>query len=279
MENLMDHQVLMAILQFAILLVVLKALSMMFKIIRKKREIGIGVTFLQSALQAFIAIYSVIQILEPFFTGKGDLMSGLIKASPFIAVVLGFILQESLANILQGLVLILFKPFQIGSRIRLVNSNISGIVTDINLNNTMIQNLFTSAVIIVPNSVIAKEVIENFHYDNILHKYYLDIQISYNSDIDHAIELIKDIVSRYSTDSRTREEIQQGVEEVQVLVQKLDINGVNLRCPVYSKEISDNFIACSNIRHDIVKEFRDQNIRMPYSQDVKIINLKEEPIQ
>lgn len=275
----MDHQVLMAILQFAILLVVLKALSMMFKIIRKKREIGIGVTFLQSALQAFIAIYSVIQILEPFFTGKGDLMSGLIKASPFIAVVLGFILQESLANILQGLVLILFKPFQIGSRIRLVNSNISGIVTDINLNNTMIQNLFTSAVIIVPNSVIAKEVIENFHYDNILHKYYLDIQISYNSDIDHAIELIKDIVSRYSTDSRTREEIQQGVEEVQVLVQKLDINGVNLRCPVYSKEISDNFIACSNIRHDIVKEFRDQNIRMPYSQDVKIINLKEEPIQ
>lgn len=275
----MDHQVLMAILQFAILLVVLKALSMMFKIIRKKREIGIGVTFLQSALQAFIAIYSVIQILEPFFTGKGDLMSGLIKASPFIAVVLGFILQESLANILQGLVLILFKPFQIGSRIRLVNSNISGIVTDINLNNTMIQNLFTSAVIIVPNSVIAKEVIENFHYDNILHKYYLDIQISYNSDIDHAIELIKDIVSRYSTDSRTREEIQQGVEEVQVLVQKLDINGVNLRCPVYSKEISDNFIACSNIRHDIVKEFRDQNIRMPYSQDVKIINLNEEPIQ
>jgi small-conductance mechanosensitive channel len=276
MKTILENKVVFSFIILIALFLFLKISNFIFKKIRSKRDVGIGVTFLQSAFQAIVVIYSLYHIFVLFIGNQETAFSeNLIKASPFIAVVLGFILQESLANILQGMVLIIFKPFQIGSRIRLVNSNISGIVTNINLNNTMIQNISTSAVMIIPNSVIAKEVIENFHYDESLHKYYFDIQISFYSEIDKAIALIKEVVGRYSVDARTDQEKSDGIDKVQVLVQRIDIHGVNLRCPVYSKEIADNFLACSNIRHDIVNEFRENNIRVPYSQDFKIINLKE----
>lgn len=277
MDGLLDNRAIKIIVILVATLVISKVIRIAYNQIKKKKSVGIGFTFLQSAIQAGLVIFCIIEIIgEVLGDKKGAFLANLLQASPFIAVVLGFILQESLSNIIQGIILILFKPFEIGARIRLVNHNISGIVTNINLNNTMIQNLTTSAVTLVPNSVIAKEMIENFHYKDSLHKYYFDIQISFYSDIDKAIELVKKVVSTYSVDGRTEEQRKSGVEEVQVLVQRIDLNGVNLRCPVYTEDIAQNFIAMSNIRHDIIIEFHRENIRVPYSQDIKIINLNQE---
>jgi len=263
MREILENKFYHTILLLIIMLVMLQVTNLVFKgIIKKKKRIGMS--FFRGILQGCIVIFFIFQIGGQF-DKFSDSIDTIIQSGSLIVVLLGFILQQSLSNIVHGMVLVAFKPFEIGSRIKLVNMNITGVVTNINLNNTMIKNLATSAILIIPNSVIAKEIIENFHYEEMVHKYYFDIQVSYLSDIDLAIQLVKDVVAKYSLDMRSEEDKRNKVEQVEVLVQGLDVNGVNLRCPVYTEDISSNFIACSNIRLDIVKEYKKYNIQISCS--------------
>lgn len=250
------------------MVVVLQITNIIFNKIIQKKTKRIGISFFRGIFQAVIVIIFLIKIGGVFDLDSGT-FEKIMQSSSLIVILLGFILQESLSNIVHGMLLVTFKPFEIGSRIKLVNMKITGMVTNINLNNTMIKNLATSAILVIPNSVMAKEIIENFHYDEeMVHKYYFDIQISYSSDIDLAVALIKLVVAKYSLDMRTDEERENNVEQVDVLVQGLDIYGARLRCAVFTEDISSNFKACSNIRLEIVKEFKKQGIYISTNQAV-----------
>ena len=58
--------------------------------------------------------------------------------------------QESLGNIINGMVMSSSRPFEVGDRIRLVNGDITGWVEDITIRHTVIRTFLNSRVII-PN--------------------------------------------------------------------------------------------------------------------------------
>ena len=73
---------------------------------------------------------------------------------------IGFALQSSLKNIIAGTLLSYSKTFQIGDRIRILSKNITGYIEDITLRHTVVRT-FTNERVIIPNSVLADEIVVN----------------------------------------------------------------------------------------------------------------------
>ena len=88
-----------------------------------------------------------------------------------------------------GMFLSFFRPFKIGDRINLMEKNIAGIVEDISLRHTVIRT-FENNRVIVPNSVVNMEILENANFEEDKVCRFLDISVGYNSDIEKAMDII-----------------------------------------------------------------------------------------
>ena len=113
---------------------------------------------------------------------------------------------------------------------------------------------------IIPNSVINKAIIENSNYNNDYIGNYMEIAVSYESDLELAMEVMRDTIASHPlvTDIRT-----EG-NKVNVAVKELGDDGIILKATVWTRNLDDNFAACSDIRRLIKKNFDAKGISIPY---------------
>lgn len=190
-----------------------------------------------------------------------NISGALIASSSLLVAVLGFAAQESLNNVLSGIMIAKSKPFDIGQRVVIEEKNITGTIVDITLRHTVIRK-FNNATVIIPNSVMNMVVIENSSYNENKIANFLDITVAYESNIHKAIEIVRDVVIEH--------ELYLPDYDPCVLVRNLGMNGYNVRATVWTDTISDNFKACSDIRVEIKRRFDDAQIEIPYGH-IKII--------
>jgi small-conductance mechanosensitive channel len=121
--------------------------------------------------------------------------------------------------------------------------------------------------IIVPNSVINKELIENSSFINQRASAFVDVIITYDSDLDLAREIIARVVTGHPDfdDPRTPEQIQQGAPKTRVFVRNLGLYGIELRASMWTCHVNVNFGACSDVRCGILREFEAAGIRLASS--------------
>ena len=122
----------------------------------------IHIKFLKSILIAVVWIIAITSIASQFDALSG-IANTILAGSGIIAAVLGLAAQESFANIFSGLLISIFKPFDIGDRIKIVGDDTAGFVEDITLRHTVIRT-YMNVTIIIPNSVIGSSKIENTSY-------------------------------------------------------------------------------------------------------------------
>lgn len=202
-----------------------------------------------------IAIYNVPSLRT--------LASSLLAGAGILAVAIGFASQQALGNVISGVFVIIFKPFRINDRLKI--RDLTGIVEDITLRHTVIRD-FENKRIIIPNSVISNEVITNsdFIEDKICK--WIDIGISYNSDIDKAKEIMRNEVLRHPlhVDPRTPEQLEKGDPEVPVRVLLLGESSVNLRAWAWAKDSADAFVLACDLYESIKKRFDADGIEIPF---------------
>lgn len=258
--------ILIAIITITCSFALIKIVDLFFRLITKRTKMQdeLHIKFIKRIIKGIIIIVGIFYICNQIEFLKTYVLS-IVASSSLLVVVLGFAAQEALANIINGTFLTIFKPFNIGDRVKLVNLNIVGIVEDISLRHTIIRT-FENVRILIPNSTINKEIVENTNYtdENICN--FLDIKISYDSDIDKARNIIRDLVRnhRYFIDYRTEVDKEKGMDDVRVLVKNLANSGIDLRCYIWTKTIGENFEMCSELRRDVVKAFKNNNIEIPY---------------
>lgn len=233
----------------------------------------IHIKFLKNVLIAVIWIISITSIASQF-QGFSKLANTILAGSGIIAAVIGLAAQESFANIFSGLFISLFKPFNIGDRIRVVGDDTAGYVEDITLRHTIIRT-YTNVRIIIPNSIIGNSKIENSTYSKGA-SYPIEVDIAYES-IDkqkRALEIMEEIVSSHPKfyDRRSEAEIKQGVKPVSALCTELGASGIHLKVLMWTEEFGDNAQACSDCRLEIVKRFNKENIEITYNKLVVINN-------
>ena len=219
-----------------------------------------------------ICIYACLSMITPL----SSLLNTLWGSAGVVALIIGLAAQEAVGNFVNGLMISFFKPFKVGDLIRINNGQYVGSVVDISLRDTTIQT-FENTKIIVPNSIINKEVLENISDNNSMKANFLLLEISYDSDIDKAIEIIKEevLAHPYFFDYRTPQQIKDNVPLVTTLLTNFNESGIELKTTIYSKDAgSGNRMLC-DLRMSLLKRFNKEGIDIPYPHRTVIIKKEQ----
>ncbi len=221
--------------------------------------------FLYNIIQATIYLLGILFAIDQI-PQLSSIVKTLLAGSGIIALGISLSAQESLNNIVSGLFIAIFKPFEVGNRIRIVEGNITGLVEDITLRHTIIKT-FTNTRVVIPNSTMNKSIIENSNLIDSRASSYIDIQVAYESDVRKAIEIMSEVVGGHPKylDIRTPEDIEQDKPKVKVYVRELGDSGISLRASMWTKTVDENFDACSDIRLQLKERYDAEGIEIPYT--------------
>ena len=106
-----------------------------------------------------------------------------------LSIGIGFGLQNIASNVVSGFILIFERPIKIGDLVEIMDVNIFGRVSSINLRSTVIVSLDEKE-IIVPNSQLITESVHNLTHANNLFRLRVQVGVSYGSDV----ELVKNVL-------------------------------------------------------------------------------------
>lgn len=188
----------------------------------------------------------------------------LFAGAGIMVVIIGLAAQQAFSNIIAGIFIILSKPFRVGDRIK-VGSLEYGIVEDITLRHTVIVN-FENKRIIIPNSVVSNETIMNDTIDDPKVCRFIEVGISYDSDIDLAMRIIREEAMKHPLclDNRSPEQIADGMPKVNVRLISFGDSSVNLKAFVWTHDSAAAFQMHSDINIAIKKRFDAEGVEIPY---------------
>jgi len=144
----------------------------------KKREDTL-IRIFNGALRIVILILAILMILQELGLKIGPLIAG----AGIVGLAVGFGGQYLIRDIISGLFLILENQYRIGDSIDI--NGVSGLVEDISLRKTTLRDI-NGTVHHIPHGEI--KLVSNL--SNNYARVNLDIGISYNTDLDHAISVI-----------------------------------------------------------------------------------------
>lgn len=207
-----------------------------------------------------IAIGAIVSLIPKLKALAYTLFAG----AGILVAIIGFAAQQAFSNIVSGVFIIIFKPFRVGDMIK-VGALEYGIVEDITLRHTVINN-FENKRIIIPNSVISSENIINDSIKDTKVCRWIEVGISYDSDIDLATKIIQEEATKHYSciDNRTTEEKQKNIHQVRVRLINFGESSVNLRAYVWSDDAFNAPQMHSDINIAIKKRFDNEGIEIPF---------------
>ena len=218
--------------------------------------------FLRHAFRALIYMVGI-SIAIYSMPSLRVLASSMLAGAGVLAVAIGFASQHALSNIISGIFIVIFKPFRINDRLQISNQN--GVVEDITLRHTVIRD-FENRRIIIPNAKISDEVIVNADFgDNKICKW-IDVGISYDSNLELAKLIIKDEISKHplSIDVRTPMEMESGAELVNVKVINLGDSSVDIRAWAWANNSTDAYNMKCDLLESIKLRFDKEGLEIPF---------------
>lgn len=220
------------------------------------RFLGHAITALIYILGFSFAVYSVPSLKA--------VATSLLAGAGILAVVIGFASQEALSNVIAGVFIVLFKPYRIHDRV-VIKDTMSGVVEDITLRHTVIRD-FQNRRIIIPNSIIGNEVVVNSNYGDDQICKWLEIGISYDSDIDLAKAIITDEATKHPNLIDVRGALEKANNEplVQIRVIELADSAVLLRAWLWAKDPASGYTMKCDLLESIKKRFDEQGVEIPF---------------
>jgi small-conductance mechanosensitive channel len=181
-----------------------------------------------------------------------------------LAVIAGVASQEALSNLVGGLFIIAFKPFKLGDVIK-IDELMVGTVSDITLRHTIIRN-FENKMIVIPNAIINKEKLINYDLGERMCCQWIEVGISYDSDIDVAKRIMREECEEhpYIMDNRTELDKYNSENKVIVRVIDLDDSAVTIRAWAWSANFNDAFTMKCDLYESIKKRFDKEGIEIAF---------------
>jgi len=134
----------------------------------------------------FLVIITVLSML-------GIDLTGFVVAGGIVGIILGFALQNTIANLFSGIFLQWEKPFKIGSYVRI--GDIEGFVSDVSIMSTKIRGL-DGTVTRIPNYSVFQSNIINYHA-LVARRLEFIIGIAYKEDVEKAYEVIRKVLESH----------------------------------------------------------------------------------
>ena len=145
--------------------------------------------FLKNSIKFFIGLFAILYIIMtvPVFKSKAAFI---FSGAGILAAIIGFAAQAALSNLIAGVFIVIFKPFRVGDYIKLDEKRI-GIVQDITLRHTVINN-FENKRLIIPNSIISTESVLNHTIEDSHVLSFNDFKLGVFADLDLVKQIIEE---------------------------------------------------------------------------------------
>ena len=187
-----------------------------------------------------------------------------VEIAPFIATlgvagfVLGFALQGTLSNFASGLMILIYRPYDVGQIIEA--AGVKGIVDSMNLVSTTIKT-FDNQIVVVPNGEIWGGVITNVTGSN-TRRVDMVFGISYTDDISKAAKILENIVSNHELVLKEPEPV--------IKLHELADSSVNFVCRPWVKT-GDYWTVYWDVTRAVKERFDAEDVSIPFpQQDVHI---------
>lgn len=266
-DNAIEHLVLIGITYGVVIIiafVIRKILSSMIH--RNSQLIGEDPTkyvFLKNSITFLLFTIATFWILHkiPYFHSLG---SALFASAGILAAIIGFASQKAFSNIIGGLFILIFKPFRVGDVIEISN-NKKGVVEEITLRHVVIRD-YEARRVIIPNSAISDETIINSSITDEKIRKHITFGISYDSDVNTAIEIIREEAEKHPffVDNRTPEEIANKDPKVLIRMVSWDDSSVTLKAYVWSKDNDESFAMHCDLLKSVKARFGESGIEIPF---------------
>jgi len=214
-----------------------------------------------STLGNLVLAIGILFALAQIGISLGPLLAGLGIAG----FIIGFALQDSLSNFASGMMILFYRPYDVGDVVEL--NGVAGQVEQMSLVNTTI-NTFDNQRIIVPNTMIWGGIIKNVTAQE---KRRVDMMfgIAYSDDIEMAENLLKEIVASH--------ELVLADPEPIIRLHELGDSSVNFIVRPWTK--TENYWAVYwDITRGVKLRFDQEGVSIPFPQrDVHFIPAANQP--
>ncbi len=219
--------------------------------------------FLMNSVKFFVGVIGILIIIFtiPVLRAKATFI---FSGAGILAAIIGFAAQAAISNLIAGAFIVIFKPFRVGDFIRLDESRV-GIVEDITLRHTVINN-FENKKLIIPNSVISTESILNNTIDDSKVLSFNNFNIGLYADIDLARKIIQEEVKKLNyTMDNPESNISESKDKVDVRVISTFDSNIHLRAYVWISEPFEEYRNRAILFEEVHKRFVKEGIEMPKS--------------
>jgi len=221
-----------------------------------------SIQFLKNSLKFLVSIIALLVIVFsiPVLRSKAAFI---FSGAGILAAIIGFAAQAAISNLVAGAFIVIFKPFRVGDYIKLDDLR-TGIVEDINLRHTIINN-FENKRLIIPNSVISTESVLNHTIEDSHILSFNNFDIGLYADIDLARRIIQEEAIKNSKviDNRTPEQVISNKEQIEVRLISTHNSSVHLRAYAWLVNPLDEFKIKCELREAVHKRFVSEGVEFP----------------
>lgn len=239
-----------AVLVLVVGMMLSKALMKVIKRTLRKTSIDPTATsFLSSVIS--VLLYAIVAVIV--LSVLNVPMDSIVTVIGTAGLAIGLALQDSLANVAGGFLIMFTKPLKVGDLVKF--GDVTGTVKSVGILQTKLI-LADQTVVIIPNGQVSEAVIVNYS-EKELRRLDLEIGISYDDDFEQAKQLIQEIVAAHP----------MAVEDPAPLVRvgAFGDNAVILYVKVWCR--NDNYWDLHYDMHELIKKSFDENgISFPYPQ-------------
>jgi len=254
-----SFQVIGAILVLIIGVLVARSVASFLLKLFERKDLDVTLSkFTAAAVKGIISGFAIIIALGKF----GITIAPFIAALAAMAFGASFAIQAPLANYGAGLVIILTRPFVVGDTITV--TGVSGVVDEITLGATTLTDE-DGVKITIPNKHIVGEIIHNSQEKRIVEEI---VGISYDSDPEKAIQIIKEALNEFEDISKE--------PPPRVGIQKFGDSSIDigLRYWIPSQKY---FKTLYQVNLAVYKQLKARDIEIPFPQrDVHIISRSQD---
>lgn len=225
--------------------------------IRAQESLDIGVReILAKLFQMILFVFVAFLVINT----AGIPTSGLVVVFSALSLGIGLGLQPIAANFVSGLIILLDRSVKVGDFVML-EGDVFGRIKSINMRSTTVSTA-DGKDIIVPNTDFTENSYENWTHDSPLQRYEVDFGVSYDTDLDALVPIIRDAVLEHK-------DVLALPDEPSVEFRSFGDSSINMCVEFWCEGVDDGPNKfCSDIGFIIWRTLKANNIEIPFPQRV-----------